>query len=230
MRDARAAHGLRRSELPEHRRVLAPRHRHVHDPRRHLHPLVRLLQRHARHAEAAGRARAGQGRERHPRDGAGATSSSRRSIATTSPTAARRISRSTITETRARIPSCRIEVLIPDFKGDEAALRTVLDARPGRAQPQHRDRAAPVPHRAAGRPLRSRARSPRSLAHLRAADPDQVRADGRPGRRMGRSRRRRLRDLRAAGLPDRHHRSVPAALAREPADGRATTRPPSSPS
>jgi lipoic acid synthetase len=36
----------------------------------------------------------------------------------------------TIAETRARIPSCRIEVLIPDFKGDEAALRTVLDARP----------------------------------------------------------------------------------------------------
>ena len=36
----------------------------------------------------------------------------------------------TIAETRARIPSCRVEVLIPDFKGDEAALRTVLDARP----------------------------------------------------------------------------------------------------
>jgi len=36
----------------------------------------------------------------------------------------------TIAETRARIPSCGIEVLIPDFKGDETALRTVLDARP----------------------------------------------------------------------------------------------------
>jgi lipoic acid synthetase len=36
----------------------------------------------------------------------------------------------TITETRARVPRCRIEVLIPDFKGDETALRTVLDARP----------------------------------------------------------------------------------------------------
>jgi lipoic acid synthetase len=36
----------------------------------------------------------------------------------------------TITETQARIPSCRLEVLIPDFKGDEAALRLVLDARP----------------------------------------------------------------------------------------------------
>jgi lipoic acid synthetase len=36
----------------------------------------------------------------------------------------------TIAETRARIPACRIEVLIPDFRGDEAALRSVLDAGP----------------------------------------------------------------------------------------------------
>ena len=36
----------------------------------------------------------------------------------------------TIAETRARRPACRIEVLIPDFKGDESALHTVLDARP----------------------------------------------------------------------------------------------------
>ena len=36
----------------------------------------------------------------------------------------------TIRETRARLPSCRIEVLIPDFQGSEAALHTVLDARP----------------------------------------------------------------------------------------------------
>jgi lipoic acid synthetase len=36
----------------------------------------------------------------------------------------------TIRETRARIPACRLEVLIPDFQGDEAALRIVLEARP----------------------------------------------------------------------------------------------------
>ena len=36
----------------------------------------------------------------------------------------------TIEETRARIPSCRIEVLIPDFKGSEGSLQRVLDARP----------------------------------------------------------------------------------------------------
>jgi lipoic acid synthetase len=36
----------------------------------------------------------------------------------------------TIRETRARVPGCRIEVLIPDFKGEEGPLHTVLDARP----------------------------------------------------------------------------------------------------
>jgi lipoic acid synthetase len=35
-----------------------------------------------------------------------------------------------ITEVRARAPECRIEVLIPDFQGNEASLHTVLDARP----------------------------------------------------------------------------------------------------
>ena len=36
----------------------------------------------------------------------------------------------TIREVRARLPHCSVEVLIPDFKGDEDALRTVMDARP----------------------------------------------------------------------------------------------------
>ena len=36
----------------------------------------------------------------------------------------------TIRQTRARLPGCRIEVLIPDFQGNEAALHAVLDARP----------------------------------------------------------------------------------------------------
>jgi lipoic acid synthetase len=36
----------------------------------------------------------------------------------------------TVREIRARMPVCRIEVLIPDFQGDEAALHIVLDAGP----------------------------------------------------------------------------------------------------
>ena len=36
----------------------------------------------------------------------------------------------TIREIRAKQPACRIEVLIPDFQGEEAPLRAILDARP----------------------------------------------------------------------------------------------------
>jgi lipoic acid synthetase len=35
-----------------------------------------------------------------------------------------------IREIRARIPACRVEVLIPDFQGNERSLHAVLDARP----------------------------------------------------------------------------------------------------
>ena len=36
----------------------------------------------------------------------------------------------TIREIRQKIPTCAVEVLIPDFDGNEAALKTVLDERP----------------------------------------------------------------------------------------------------
>lgn len=36
----------------------------------------------------------------------------------------------TVTQVRALNPECKIEVLIPDFNGDEAALNTVLDSQP----------------------------------------------------------------------------------------------------
>jgi lipoic acid synthetase len=36
----------------------------------------------------------------------------------------------TIRRTRSRVPECRIEVLIPDFQGNDHALRAVLDAAP----------------------------------------------------------------------------------------------------
>ena len=36
----------------------------------------------------------------------------------------------TIREIRVRVPECRVEVLIPDFRGDGKALETVLAARP----------------------------------------------------------------------------------------------------
>ncbi len=36
----------------------------------------------------------------------------------------------TITAIKRAVPGCSVEVLIPDFKGDEAALQTVVDAQP----------------------------------------------------------------------------------------------------
>jgi len=66
----------------------------------------------------------------------------------------------TIRETRARAPACRIEVLIPDFQGDEAALRTVLDARPDVLN--HNTETVPRLYRMA----RSGGRYPRTLALL----------------------------------------------------------------
>lgn len=36
----------------------------------------------------------------------------------------------TIREIRRRVPDCRVEVLIPDFRGEWSALETVLEARP----------------------------------------------------------------------------------------------------
>jgi lipoic acid synthetase len=36
----------------------------------------------------------------------------------------------TVRAIKARRPECRVEVLIPDFQGDETALRAVLDAKP----------------------------------------------------------------------------------------------------
>jgi len=36
----------------------------------------------------------------------------------------------TISEIRARVPACKVEVLIPDFRGDWNALETVIAARP----------------------------------------------------------------------------------------------------
>ena len=36
----------------------------------------------------------------------------------------------TIEEIRNRVPGCKVEVLIPDFRGDGRALETVLEARP----------------------------------------------------------------------------------------------------
>jgi lipoic acid synthetase len=67
----------------------------------------------------------------------------------------------TILETRARMPSCRLEVLIPDFQGDRGALRIVLDAKPDVLN--HNIETVPRLYRAA----RPGGRYPRALDVLR---------------------------------------------------------------
>jgi lipoic acid synthetase len=66
----------------------------------------------------------------------------------------------TIRQTRARVPGCRIEVLIPDFQGVEHALLTVLDAGPDVLN--HNIETVPRLYRMA----RSGGRFPRSLELL----------------------------------------------------------------
>jgi lipoic acid synthetase len=66
----------------------------------------------------------------------------------------------TIRETRARVPDCRIEVLIPDFQGLESSLTTVLDAQPDVLN--HNIETVPRLYRMA----RSGGRYPRSLELL----------------------------------------------------------------
>jgi lipoyl synthase len=66
----------------------------------------------------------------------------------------------TIRATRARVASCRIEVLIPDFQGIESSLRTVLDASPDVLN--HNIETVPRLYRMA----RSGGRYPRSLELL----------------------------------------------------------------
>jgi len=66
----------------------------------------------------------------------------------------------TIRAVRARVPSCRVEVLIPDFQGIESSLRTVLDASPDVLN--HNIETVPRLYRMA----RSGGRYPRSLELL----------------------------------------------------------------
>ena len=105
-------------------------------------------------------------------------------------------------------PATQVEVLIPDCKGDAAALRRDLRRPTRRAQPQRRDRRPP----AAGRPAVGRLRP-----QPRRARPGQGRRSHhqvRPHRRSGRDRRRgrgALADLRGRRRRHRHRRPVPAA-------------------
>ena len=84
------------------------------------------------------------------------------SPATTCPTAARTSSPTRSALLRERVPGMGVEVLIPDFNGEEAPLRDVMAARAGHPQPQPRD-GPPAPEAGPqARALGSDARRPRA--------------------------------------------------------------------
>ena len=62
-------HRLRGGQLPQRRRVLGARHRDVHDPRRRLHPALRVLQRPDGKADLERPARADARRRQRQADG-----------------------------------------------------------------------------------------------------------------------------------------------------------------
>ena len=70
LREPQPAHRVRGSLLPQHRRMLQPRHRHLHDPGRPVHAPLPVLRRRPRHAAAARRGGAGADRATGRRDGA----------------------------------------------------------------------------------------------------------------------------------------------------------------
>ena len=130
---------------------------------------------------------AGTGTRRPGRQGdePASTSSSPPSTATSAKTAARPSSPGCIKRIREVQPGCSIEVLIPDFKGSEEALKIVMDARPEilnhnvETVPRLFRKVQPQDHYEwAMATLGNAKKMERRRAH-------QERHHGRPGRRMG---------------------------------------------
>ena len=105
----------------------------------------------------------------------------------------------TIAAIRARVPDCRVEVLIPDFRGEWSRAGNGGRGASRCAQSQHRDRSAALSPGAAGRGLRAVARiaAPRQAAG--AGDAGEDRHDAGPRRRRATKCCRRWRTWRAQG-------------------------------
>ena len=210
---APAAHGVRGSVVPEHRRMLRQGHGDVHDHGRHLHAALSVLRRRARPSAAARCRRARESRADDRRAAACATSSSPASIATICGTAVRSTSSiasapfASIRRRRRSRCSCRISA------AGSIARSTCCRGTARRDEPQSRDGAAAVPAGAAGLRLRAFAAAAAGLQAALRGCADQVRPDGGPGRDR---RRNPVDDARHARARHRHadDRPVPAAVAR----------------
>jgi lipoic acid synthetase len=81
----------------------------------------------------------------------------------------------TIWEIRKRLPNCTIEVLIPDFKGNRAALKEVMDARPEILN--HNTETVPRLYRTV-RPQANYQQTLQVLANARELDPGTITKSG----------------------------------------------------
>ena len=154
LREAQPAHGLRRSVVPEHRRVLRQGHRHLHGAGRPLHATLSVLRRRARPAAAARPAGSrAPGRHRgaarpelcrhHQRRPRRPARRRRRAFRRLHPRRARAIAGHAHRGADARLPRPR-----------RGRARHPLRRRPRRDEPQPRDGAAPLSAGASRRRLR----------------------------------------------------------------------------
>ena len=162
-----AAHRLPGGRLPERRGVLGAGHRDVHDPRRHLHAAVRVLQRQDRPPHVA---RSAGARACGALDRAHGPAPRRRHLG-----GPRRPARQgSLRVRRGHPPGSPSGPRLPDrgahprLPGPRDAAREGHCGAPGRVQPQRRGRAAPVPRRAAR--LHVRALLPRARARQGARE------------------------------------------------------------
>ena len=196
--------------MPQRRRVLGARHRDVHDPRRHLHAPLRLLQRQDRQADlerpARARARRALGRAHGPAPRGHHLRRPRRPPRPRQRGVRRRDRRDP--PPGARMPDRGAHARLPG-PGDAARARD--RGPPRRLQPQRRGRAPAVPAGAArlGVPaLRARAAQREGAGRRRGHD--EVGADGR-ARRDPRGDGRDVRPAARARRPGADGRAVPAA-------------------
>ena len=123
-----------------------------------------------------------------------------------------------IDEIRRQAPGCRVEVLIPDFQGNEDAIRIVVDAHPEVLN--HNTESVPRLYRV----VRSGARYERTLSLL--ASPSSCGPTALPSPASWSASAKRLTNFsmfsaisRPSALRHPHHRPVSPPLARPSADG-----------
>ncbi len=184
---AQPRHRLRGGGLPEYRRVLDQEARDGDDPRRHLHPRLRLLQRQDRHAA---RGRSARARACRGRRGRARPHPYRRHLGRPRRSARRRRLAVRQGDRGAAAQHAGDHDRDPDPRfPQQVASRGREDHRgaPRRLQPQSRNGAAPLSDDPARRALLCLAAAARERQAARSVDLHQVGRDGRARRAAARS-------------------------------------------